>query len=139
MTSTESAEGIVKKREAVKMRTLESVRKKIGTILVIEDIVIEDVSLSKELENAIEQKMVQEQEAAKASFTKEKAIIDAQTAVITADGQAQSIAKRGKAIRENPGVVALMIAEKWNGVSPLVVGSGKEGGANVIMPIGSKD
>lgn len=137
VTSSESAESIVKKRETVKMRTLESARKKVGTILVIEDIVIEDVALSKELENAIEQKMVQEQEAAKAKFTKEKAEIDAQTAVITAEGQAQAIAKRGKAIRENPGVVGLMIAEKWNGVAPLVVGSDK-GGGSILLPIGNK-
>lgn len=136
VTSGESAEGIVKKRESVKMKTLESARKKIGTILVIEDIVIEDVALSKELENAIEQKMVQEQEAAKAKFTKEKAEIDAQTAVIRAEGEAQAIRKRGDAIRQNPGVVGLMIAEKWNGVAPLVVGGEK--GANIMLPIGEK-
>lgn len=135
-TVGETAEGIVKKREMIKMKTLEAARKKIGTMLVIEDIVIEDVKLSQELENAIEQKMVQEQEAAKANFTKEKATIDAQTAIITAEGQAQAIAKRGKAIRENPGVVDLMIAEKWNGTSPLVVGGGS--GANVMLPLNSK-
>lgn len=136
VTSTQSAEGIVKNREKVKMLTLESARKKIGTMIVVEDIVIEDVSLSKELENAIEQKMVQEQEAAKAEFTKQKAVVDAETAAIVAEGEAQAIAKRGKAIRENPGVVALMIAEKWNGVSPLVTGGGS-GGANILLPLNS--
>lgn len=135
-TVGESAEGIVKKREMIKMKTLEAARKKIGTILVVEDIVIEDVKLSQELENAIEQKMVQEQEAAKANFTKEKATIDAQTAVIVAEGEAQAIRKRGDAIRQNPGVVDLMIAEKWNGTSPLVVGSGS--GANIMLPLGKK-
>lgn len=135
-TVGETAEGIVKKRETIKLKTLEAARKKIGTILVIEDIVIEDVKLSQELENAIEQKMVQEQEAAKAKFTKEKAEIDAQTAVIRADGEAQAITKRGKAIRENPGVVDLMIAEKWNGISPLVVGGGS--GTNIMLPLNSK-
>ncbi len=137
VTSTESAEGIVKKRETIKLKTLEAARAKIGTILVIEDIVIEDVALSKELENAIEQKMVQEQEAAKAKFTKEKATIDAQTAIIRAEGEAQAIRKRGDAIRQNPGVVELMIAEKWNGVSPLVVGEGK--GSNILLPISKKN
>lgn len=134
VTSTESAEGIVKKRETIKVKTLEAARKKIGDILVIEDIVIEDVALSKELERAIEEKMVQEQEAAKAKFTKEKATIDAQTAIIRAEGEAQAIRKRGDAIRQNPGVVELMIAEKWNGVAPLVVGDGKS--ANILLPIG---
>lgn len=134
-TVGESAEGIVKKREMIKIKTVEAARKKIGNIVVIEDIVIEDVKLSQELENAIEQKMVQEQEAAKANFTKEKATIDAQTAIITADGEAQAITKRGKAIRENPGVVELIMAEKWDGVSPLVVGGN---GANVMLPITAK-
>lgn len=136
ITALESAESIVKKRETIKMKTLESARKKVGDILVLEDIVIENINLSKELEDAIEQKMVQEQEAAKAKFIKEKTEIDAQTAVIRAEGEAQSIAKRGKAIRENPGVVELMIAEKWNGVSPLVVGAGQ--GSNILLPIGKE-
>lgn len=135
-TVNESAEGIVKKREMIKAKTLEAARRKIGTILVIEDIVIEDVKLSQELENAIEQKMVQEQEAAKANFTKEKATIDAQTAIITAEGEAQAITKRGEAIRKNPGVVELIIAEKWNGVAPLVIGGDK--GANIMLPISKR-
>lgn len=135
VTANESAEGIAKKRESVKAKTLELARQKVGTILVIEDIVIENVKLSPELEHAIEQKMVQEQEAAKAKFTKEKATIDAQTAIVKAEGEAKAIKVRGDAIRQNPGVVSLMIAEKWNGVSPLVVGSS---GGNILLPLNKK-
>lgn len=135
-TATSTAEGMAKNREQVKVKTLEIARKKIGEILFIEDVVLENIDLSDELENAIEQKMVQEQEAAKAKFTKEKAEIDAQTAVIRAEGEAQAIRKRGDAIRQNPGVVELMIAEKWNGVAPLVVGDGKN--SNIMLPIGGK-
>ena len=132
VTALESAEGIAKKRETVKAKTLELARAKIGSILVVEDIVIENVQLSNELENAIEQKMVQEQEAAKAKFIKDKATVEAQTAVIRAEGEAKAIKVRGDAIRQNPGVVNLMIAEKWNGVSPLVVGGS---GSNIMLPI----
>jgi prohibitin 2 len=135
-TALESAEGIVKKREILKMKTLDAAKKKIGDMLIIEDIVIENVTLSKELEAAIEAKMVQEQEAAKANFTKQKAMIDAQTVAIKAEGEAQAIRKRGDAIRANPGVIELMIAEKWDGVSPLVVGS--TSGANIMLPINTK-
>lgn len=133
VTASESAEGIVKKRESIKAKTLESARLKIGNLLVIEDIVIEDVGLSNELERAIEQKMVQEQEAAKAKFTKEKARTDAETAEIEAEGQARAINKRGEALRRNPEVIQLMTVEKWNGVSPLVVGDSK--GSNVLLPL----
>ncbi len=133
----ESAESIVKKRELIKNRSLELARKKIGDILIIEDLVIRNIGLSKELENAIEQKMVQEQEAAKAKFTQQKAEIEAKTAIIKAQGEAQAISVRGKAIRENPGVIDLQLIEKWNGVSPLVVG-GNGKGANILLPINQK-
>ncbi len=129
----ESAESIVKRREQIKLRSLELARKKIGSLLVVEDLVIKNINLSKELELAIEQKMVQEQEAAKAKFTQQKAEIEAKTAVIKAAGEAEAIRIRGKSIKENPGVIELQLVEKWNGVSPLVVGGGS--GANILLPL----
>lgn len=95
-----------------------------------------NVSLSGELEAAIEAKMVQEQEAAKAKFVQQKAEIEANTAIIRAKGEAEAIRVRGRALQDNPGLVQLQIVEKWNGVSPLVVGSGS--GANVLLPIDAK-
>jgi prohibitin 2 len=100
--------------------------------------VIQDVSLSKELESAIEAKMVQEQEAAKAKFIQQKAEIEANTAIIKAKGEAEAIRVRGRALQESPGLVQLQIVEKWNGISPLVVGGGQGSqGANILLPIGS--
>ena len=138
VTALESAEGIARKREAVKAKTLEFAKQKVGTILFIEDIVIENIALSQDLENAIEAKMVQEQEAEKAKFTQQQAEIEAQTAVIRAEGEAKAIAVRGAAIRANPGLIDLMIAEKWDGHTPLDVGSEK-GGANILLPISPKE
>jgi prohibitin 2 len=144
VTALETAVGIAQNREAVKTRALDLARKKVGDFLVIQDLVINNITLSKELEQAIEQKMVQQQEAAKAAFTKQKAEMDAQTAVVRAEGEskalaaraqgeAQAIKIRGDALKQNPNVIELMIAEKWNGVSPLVVGSGQ--GSNIILPL----
>lgn len=133
VTALQSAEQIVKKREEIKAKTLESARLKVGDLLVIEDVVIQNVSLSKELETAIEAKMVQEQEAAKAKFTQAKAEIEAQTAIIRAKGEAEAIRVRGRAVQDNPGLVQLQIVEKWNGISPLVIGGGS--GANILLPI----
>ncbi len=135
VTALHSAEQIVKKREEIKSKALESARTKVGTLLVIEDIVIQNVSLSKELETAIEAKMVQEQEAAKAKFVQQKAEIEANTAIIRAKGEAEAIRVRGRALQDSPGLVQLQIVEKWNGVSPLVVGGGGSG-ANILLPIG---
>jgi len=136
VTALQSAEMIVKKREDVKAKTLESTRTKVGDLLVIEDVVIQNVALSKELETAIEAKMVQEQEAAKAKFTQAKAEIEAQTAIIRAKGEAEAIRVRGRAVQDNPGLVQLQIVEKWNGISPLVIGGGSNG-ANILLPIGN--
>jgi prohibitin 2 len=138
VTALESAEGIARKRELVKAKTLELAKHKVGSMLYIEDIVIENIALSQDLENAIEAKMVQEQEAEKAKFTQQKAEIEAQTAVIRAEGEAKAISVRGAAIRANPGLIDLMIAEKWDGRTPLVVDSAK-GGANILLPISGKE
>lgn len=139
VTALQSAEQIVKKREEIKSRALVAAREKIGALLVIEDLVIEDIALSKELEAAIESKMVQEQEAAKARFTQQKAQIEADTAIIRAKGEAEAIRIRAEAIRDNPGLIQLQIVEKWDGKAPLVIGgSGAEGGngANILLPLG---
>jgi len=130
-----SAEMIVKKREDVKTKSLEFARRKIGTnFLEVVDIVLYNIALSPELGQAIELKMVQEQEAAKAKFTQLKAQIEADTAVIRARGEAEAIQVRGQALRDNPDFIKLQIVQNWNGHSPLVVGSAG-GGANLLLSL----
>lgn len=136
VTALQSAEQIVKKREAIKSSSLEITRKKVGDILMVEDLVIQDIKLSRELAFAIEQKMVQEQEAAKAKFIQQKAEIEAHTAVIRAKGEAESIQIRGQALRNSPNLIQLQIVEKWDGKAPLVV-NGSAGGSNIILPLES--
>jgi len=129
-----SAEQIVKKREDVKIGALDLARKKIGAdFLDVVDLVLYNITLSPELEQAIELKMVQEQEAEKAKFTQLKAQIEADTAIIRAKGEAESIQVRGQALRDNPDFIRLQILQNWNGRSPLVVGA--EGGANVLLSL----
>ncbi|HEU6447893.1 MAG TPA: prohibitin family protein [Verrucomicrobiae bacterium] len=135
VTAMQSAEQIVKNREEIKAKALAAAREKVGTLLHIEDVVIQNIDLTKELEDAIEAKMVQEQEAAKAKFTQQKAQIEADTAVIKAKGDAESIRLRGDALKENPNFIDLQIVEKWDGKSPLVVGGGSSGGANILLPL----
>ena len=141
VTALQSAEQIVKKREEIKTRTLASTREKIDQLLLVEDIVLENITLSRELEAAIESKMVQEQEAAKARFTQQKAQIEADTAIIKAKGEAEAIRIRGQALQDTPGLIQLQIVEKWDGRAPLVVG-GSGGGSgdsatNLILPLGN--
>ena len=138
VTALQSAEQIVKQREMIKTTALAATRLKIDIRLTIEDIVLENITLSKELETAIESKMVQEQEAAKARFIQQKSQIEADTAIIKAKGEAESIRIRGEALRDTPGLIQLQIVEKWDGRSPLVIGGGAGGensGTNFILPL----
>jgi len=134
-TALRTAELIVQKREEVKSKALEGARRKLGEILIIEDLVLENIELTNALENAIEAKMVQEQEAARSRFAQQQAQTEASTVVIKAKGEAESIALRGKALRENPSVLELQVVESWNGATPVVVGTGISG-ANMLLPLG---
>ncbi|MDB6054950.1 MAG: hypothetical protein JWN25_2473 [Verrucomicrobiales bacterium] len=131
VTALQSAEQIVKNREQIKTKALEIARKKIGTLLVVEDIVIQNIALTKELEHAIEAKMVQEQEASKSKYFQQRAQIEADTSVIQAKGEAESIRIRGQALKENPAFIDLKIVDKWDGFTPLVIG----GGDNLVLPL----
>jgi prohibitin 2 len=132
VAATHSAEQIVKRREQVKLSALDLARKKIGTnFLELVDLVLYNMTLSPELEQAIELKMVQEQEAAKAKFTQLKAQIEADTAIIRAKGEAEAIGVRGEALRANPAFVKLEMVQNWNGRSPMVVGA--ENGGNLLL------
>jgi len=120
----QSAEQIVKNREQIKTRSLEIARRKLGTLLVIEDIVIQNIALTKELEHAIEAKMVQEQEASKSKYFQQRVQIEADTAIIRAKGEAESIMIRGDALKKNPAFVDLQIVDKWDGITPAIIGGG---------------
>jgi prohibitin 2 len=94
---------------------------------------LSDISLSPELNAAIEQKMTQKEEAERAKFAQRQAEIDAETAVIKARGEAESIQIRGEALRKNPALIKLQIVEKWDGTSPLVVGG--DSSSDILLPL----
>lgn len=136
-TALQSAEQIVKQREMIKSAAIESARTKIGDMLRIDDVVIENIDLTDQLEKAIEEKMVQEQEASKSKFVQEKARIDAETTLIKARAEAESILIKGKALKESPDLIDLNIVEKWDGRSPLVIGGngGTGGPGSFLLPL----
>ncbi len=138
VTALLTAEQIVKRRDEVKDKAIVAARQKIGEILSVEDIVVRDITLSKELETAIEAKMVAEQEAARARFTQVQTQVEADTAVIRAEGEAKAIRVRGEALKLNPAFLRLQIVEKWNGKSPLVVPADpNNSGPNLLLPLGA--
>jgi prohibitin 2 len=139
VASTQSAEMIVQSREKIKIDTLALTREKIGNgpggspLLIVEDITLSDLTLSAELNAAIEQKMTQRQEAERAKFVQRQAEIEAQTVVIKARGEGESFQIRGKALRESPAFVRWQIVDKWDGVSPIVIGGDGNQSANVVV------
>ncbi|MEY4511814.1 MAG: hypothetical protein RLZZ450_3936 [Pseudomonadota bacterium] len=138
ITAMMTAEQIVKSREEVKQKALVAARHKIGHILKVEDIVLRDIHLSTELERAIEAKMVAEQQAAQARFTQVQTQVEAETAVISARGQADAIKVRGEALRLSPVFLRLKLVERWNGRSPLVVPADEHStGAGLLLPLGA--
>ncbi len=135
ITKEHTAQEIVQERATIKQRTLDNARRKVGDLLSLVDVVVMDISLSENLEAAIERKMVQEQEANKAVFEQQKAQIDAQIAVVRAKGEAESIRIRGEALARNPELIDLEVVSKWSGRTPRVV-SGDASGARMILPLG---
>ena len=131
VTALQSAEQIVKNRDQIKTRALALTKEKLGTLIIVEDIVIQDIALTRELENAIEAKMIQEQEAQRSKYVQQRAQIEADTAVIKARGEAESIVIRGEALKQNPAFVELQVVDRWDGIAPLIIGSG----GNVMMPL----
>jgi prohibitin 2 len=140
ITALETAEQIVKNREEIKQKALAAAKAKVGSILWVEDIVIRNIDLSKELERAIEAKMVAEQQAAQARFTQIQTQVEAETAVIRAKGEAEAIKVRGEALKLNPAFLRLQIVERWNGKSPLVVpAEANNSGAALLLPLGAPE
>jgi prohibitin 2 len=136
LSALRTAELIVQKREELKAGSFDSARRKIDDLLIVEDIVLEDIRLTTALEQAIEAKMVQEQEAARARFAQEQAKVEASTAVIKAKGEAEAIHLRGQALQANPSVIELQIVERWDGITPLVVGPAANA-AGMLLPLGN--
>ena len=142
VTAMQTAEQIVKNREDIKTKALAGVRQKIGTLLIVEDVVIQNIDLSKELETAIEAKMVQEQEAAKgqvhARIKGRRSKLDTVAIIKAARAMPNPSRIRGEALKHDPRTLStLQIVEKWDGRAPLYVGgAGGAGRVNMLLPAG---
>lgn len=93
-----TAEQIVKMRDKIRTEVKEMFVERVNKyeIFIIEDIIINNMELSKELNRAIEQKMVQDQEAQKAEFIKKQKMVEAETAKVQAEGLAKAAIERAQ-------------------------------------------
>jgi regulator of protease activity HflC (stomatin/prohibitin superfamily) len=111
--------------------------------VIIDGVQIEDISFSSDYIHSVEQRMQAEVEVqklqqqalqaevqAKITVTQAKAKADAVVAQATADATAtklrgeaegEAIRAKGDALKDNPALVMLTQAEKWNGVLPITM------------------
>ncbi len=98
------------------------------------DLPINNIDLTDDLERAIEQKQIKEQEALAKRYELEKAKREAEITIVNAEAEAKAVRIKGDALRSAPEVIELEIAKKWDGKTPSTVVVGK-GGGNVLLPL----
>jgi len=147
VTAQYTAEELVTKRGTVKLQIQEAIqnyinatldKKEIKEGIEIANVAITDFNFSDEFNRAIEMKVKAEQEALQAKNEKIKRITQAEASAseqqLSADASAYEIAVASKAraaaikreamaLRNNPELIQLRIAEKWDGKLPHFNGS----------------
>jgi len=126
----------IQKRANLNAEVYAAIRAAVRGPVVIDSVQIEDISFSEQYEAAVEARMqaiVKQQQAeadkqkriidADASAYEVKAAADANAHKVEVNGAAEAgaIKARGDALRSNPDLVALTLAEKWNGATPTTV------------------
>jgi regulator of protease activity HflC (stomatin/prohibitin superfamily) len=105
-------------------------------MLMVESVQIENIDFSDAYEQSIEQRMLAEVEVQKVQQNAQREKVQAEILVIQAkaeadakklqgDAEAHSINARGKALRDNPALVELIQAEKWDGKLPTTMVPGQ--------------
>src|ERR1700749_1870267 len=99
-----------------------ALRKVVRGPLTIESVQIENIDFSGKYEEAVEARMEatvrQQQAEAEAAATRTRADAKAYSAKVQGEAEASAIRNRGDALRDNPGLPALVTAEKWDGHLP---------------------
>lgn len=111
-TSQFTASDLIGQREQVKLKAYTELKDRLNKYnIVVDDFNIVNFSFSKEFNNAIEQKTIAEQ-------NKEKAEVEAQTALIQAQGQAEAQKKLKDSGALSPEYLQFLAIQKWDGKLP---------------------
>lgn len=86
---------------------------------------ITHLTFSREYTNAVEAKQVAQQEAERAKYVVMKANQEKEAIIIKAEGEAQSAALVGKAIKENPAFIKLRKIDAARDIANVVSSSGQ--------------
>ena len=110
---------MVTQSDKFKNEVVAEAQKTIGDIVTINDIIIPNITFDQEIEKAIQEKQVAQQEAEKSKYKLAQAKIDAETAVAKAKGEATALKVKADAISKSAAVVRLEEIKKWDGSIPL--------------------
>jgi regulator of protease activity HflC (stomatin/prohibitin superfamily) len=127
----------IQERARLGMEIQEAIQKAASNpMLIVESVQVENIDFSDAYEKSIEQRMLAEVEVQKVQQNAEREKVQAEIAVIQAkaqadavklqgDAEAHAINARGKALRDNPALIELVQAEKWDGKLPTTMVPGQ--------------
>ena len=148
VTAQYTAEELITKRAAVKTRIQQAIsefvdetlkQKEVVGALSLANVAITDFDFSAEFNRAIEEKVRAEQEALKAKNEKLRRVTQAEAAAaertlaadaeayqieVASKARAEAIRREAEALKDNPALIQLRIAEQWDGRLPQVAGGG---------------
>ena len=146
ITALYTAEELITKRDEVKTKIQQkissflnesTVEKNLAGLLIIANVAITDFDFSTEFNRAIEEKVRAEQEALKATNEKDRRVTQAEAQAeeqrLIADAlayeievesvaRAEAIKREAEALADNPQLIQLRLAEKWDGQLPKFTG-----------------
>lgn len=130
----------IQERARLNAETAAAIREAVKGPLLIESVQIENIDFSDAYEKSIEDRMLAEVEVqrlrqnaerekvqatiavtqanGRADAVRAEAQADAEAIRLRGDAEAEVIRKRGAALRDNPSLIDLVQAEKWNGALP---------------------
>jgi regulator of protease activity HflC (stomatin/prohibitin superfamily) len=127
----------IQERARLGMEIQEAIQKAASnSMLIVESVQVENIDFSDAYEKSIEQRMLAEVEVQKVQQNAEREKVQAEIAVIQAkaqadavklqgDAEAHAINARGRALRDNPALIELVQAEKWDGKLPTTMVPGQ--------------
>jgi prohibitin 2 len=116
-----NASELLTKRDVVSKQIREMLVKRADDFhILMDDVAITHLAFSKEYTAAVEAKQVAKQEAERAKYIVEKALQEKRTIVIKAQGEAQSAALIGTAIKKNPAFLELRRIETGRDIATSV-------------------
>jgi regulator of protease activity HflC (stomatin/prohibitin superfamily) len=133
-TAQFTAEELITQREIVKQRAREFLRERLGTFnVLVDELNIVSFEFAKSFNDAIEAKQVAAQRVQQSLNEQQRAKVEADTKVITAQGDASAVLTRAKAAAEAQSLqrqtlsdiyVQFLAVDKWDGKMPAVTGGG---------------